>query len=451
MEERLCLLIDGFNLGLESGTGVATYARNVSYCAHALGYRTDILYDTDIGVRTSQLLREIYFFDPLGRATKSPWLNWIKHLRELAAVPFDAYANSAPVTGKIITTHYKSQLPYFDTLWGSPDVFGRAYRKFAVYQNIHATRLAVHLKERPHIAHWTYPLPIHVPGAKNIYTIHDLVPLRLPFTTLDNKKIYYSLVKMLAEKADHIITVSENSRKDIINLLGVPENKVTNTYQSVDIPEKYASKSEAIVKNEIEGTLDIKYKEYMLFFGAIEPKKNIGRLIEAYLASNTKTPLVIVGKKAWRSEQELRLLQDDATSYLETLGSRTFRRRRILQLDYVPFPMLVSLIKGAKAVLFPSLYEGFGLPALEAMKLGTPVLTSSEGSMPEVAADGALVVDPYDTRALAEAISALDTNAELRAELADKGRKRAAFFSPEAHSQKLASVYQSVLDKKDRS
>jgi len=275
--------------------------------------------------------------------------------------------------------------------------------------------LRVTLPTPPHIAHWTYPLPMFVPGAKNIYTIADLIPLRLPYTTLDNKKNYFRLVRMLARKADHIITISETSRKDIINILGVPERKVTNTYLSAEIPDKYANKPDDIVKREVEGAFNIKYKEYMLCYGAIEPRKNIGRLIEAHLASNIETPLLIVGKLAWKTEQDFRMLNKDTTSYLEQVGSLIYRRHRVFQIDYAPFPLLVSLIKGAKCVLFPSLYEGFGLPILEAMKLGTPVLTSTESSTPEVAGDGALLIDPYDTRAIAEGIAVLDRDAELRA------------------------------------
>jgi len=139
------------------------------------------------------------------------------------------------------------------------------------------------------------------------------------------------------------------------------------------------------------------------------------------------------------------MLNEDVTSYLEQVGSLIYRRRRIFQIDYAPFPLLVSLIKGAKCVLFPSLYEGFGLPVLEAMKLGTPVLTSSEGAMPEVAGNGALLIDPYDTRAIAEGISALDRDAELRASLGDRGRKRAEVFSSEAHSRRLEAAYDGLL------
>jgi glycosyltransferase involved in cell wall biosynthesis len=443
---RKRVLIDGFNLRLESGTGVATYARNLTYATHALGYQTDVLYDVRGGPGFHNLLREIAFFDPLV-GNPPAYIRWMRYAGETARSPVGLTARRVPITGRVIATHYKARLPYFDTIWTSPDVFGRAERHFVVNEWLMVpSRLRLRMDSPPDLAHWTYPLPIMVPRTKNIYTIHDLVPLRLPFTTLDNKRRFFRLVRLLARTADHIVTVSETSRKDIIDLLGIDEAKVTNTYQSVEIPAKYTDKPADLVRREVEGTFNIKYKEYMLFFGAIEPKKNVGRLIEAYLASKIDTPLLIVGKLAWKSEQEMRLMHDDATSYLEQIGSLTYRRRRIFHIDHVPFPLLVSLIRGAKSVLFPSLYEGFGLPILEAMKLGTPVLSSEEGPIPEVAGDGALLIDPYDTRAIAEGIRELDTNAELRGSLGARGRRRANLFSAQAYQRRLHALYDRILE-----
>ncbi len=268
------------------------------------------------------------------------------------------------------------------------------------------------------------------------------MPLRLPYTTLDNKRIYYRLVQQLARRGDHIITVSEASKRDIVSLLGVPEERVSNTYQAVDIPARYAQKPLSDVKSEIEGTFGLGYQRYFLFFGAIEPKKNVGRLIEAYLASGVQDPLVIVGKKAWKSEEELRLLfENEHVRYLLTRDGVTERRYRVQQVDYASFPLLVSLIRGAKAVVFPSLYEGFGLPALEAMLLGTPVLTSNTSSMPEVVGDAAIKVDPYDVRALVEGLRALDTDADLRGRLAQAGPGQASLFSPERYRVRLRDAY----------
>jgi glycosyltransferase involved in cell wall biosynthesis len=112
-----------------------------------------------------------------------------------------------------------------------------------------------------------------------------------------------------------------------------------------------------------------------------------------------------------------------------------------MMLDYVPFRLLVNLIRGARAVLFPSLYEGFGLPALESMLLGTPVITSNTASMPEVVGDAAIKVDPYDVSALVQAIQALDRDATLRARLAEAGPRQAALFSPERYAARLEALY----------
>ncbi len=109
--------------------------------------------------------------------------------------------------------------------------------------------------------------------------------------------------------------------------------------------------------------------------------------------------------------------------------------------DYASFPLLVSLIRGAKAVLFPSLYEGFGLPALEAMLLGTPVMTSNTSSMPEVVGEAAIKVDPYDIRAMVDAIRALDADAELRGRLSEYGPRQASLFSPERYQVRLRDTY----------
>jgi glycosyltransferase involved in cell wall biosynthesis len=199
------------------------------------------------------------------------------------------------------------------------------------------------------------------------------------------------------------------------------------------------------VKTEIAGTFGLGFQKYFLFFGAIEPKKNVGRMIEAYLASGVTDPLVIVGKKAWKSDEELRLLfENEHVRYLLTQDGVTRTRHRVQLVDYASFPLLVSLIRGAKAVLFPSLYEGFGLPALEAMLLGTPVMTSNTSSMPEVVGDAAIQVDPYDVRAMVDSIRALDTDADLRGRLAEAGPRQASLFSPERYQMRLRDAYARV-------
>jgi glycosyltransferase involved in cell wall biosynthesis len=256
------------------------------------------------------------------------------------------------------------------------------------------------------------------------------------------------MLRRIAQDAAHIVTVSEHAKRDIVELLGVPEERVTNTYQAVDIPAKFARKPEGIARAEVKGAFGLDWQEYFLFFGAIEPKKNIARLIEAYLGSGVTRPLVICGRQAWNAHQELALLYEDEQRTMMPMGPtegvqglRRKLRERVILLDYAPFRLLVSLVRGARALLFPSLYEGFGLPVLEAMHLGTPVMTSRVSSLPEVAGDAAMLVDPYDTRAMAEAITALDRHEEVRAELAARGPRRAALFDNAAYEARLLELY----------
>lgn len=433
---RSRIYLDGYNLALEQGTGVATYARNLSFRLGAMGAEVGVLYGTEASPSRNELIREVAFFDNrLGDTARR--LRWLRAVRRVAMGPLGEYATHVPITGKVVASAFESRLPHFDHLWNVENGFTLATNYFKHFKR----RLTVRMPRPPEVMHWTYPIPMRLAGAKNIYCLHDLVPLRLPYTTLDNKRQYHRLTRLLVRQADHIVTVSETSRRDIINLLGADPEKVTNTYQAVELPRKFAEKPLGEAQDEVMGSFGLPWKGYFLFFGAIEPKKNVGRMIEAYLSSASELPLVIVGKQAWKSEQELQLLFDDHIRYQVQEGSILRTRRKIVLLDYVPFRLLVSLVRGAKAALFPSLYEGFGLPALEAMMLGTPVMTSNTSSLPEVVGDAAITVDPYDVRAMVEAIRALDGDAELRAWLAAAGPRRAALFSNAAYEKRLAEVY----------
>lgn len=430
------ILIDGYNLGLEKGTGVATYARNLSYELTALGHSVSVLYGNRAAPSRESLMREIAFFDS-NVGDRNRLLEILDQAHRALLGPLGHFAEAVPITGQVITRTFGARMPAFDNILNATDVFMRSQSAFKLWKTL--SRVSV--PETPDLVHWTYPVPLRIKRAPNIYTMHDLVPLRLPYTTLDKKRTYYKLMQKLGCTADHIVTVSECSRRDIIDLLGVSPDRVTNTYQSVSIPEKYTNKSEAQVAREVEGATGVGYKEYFLFWGSIEPKKNIGRMIEAYLSSGVDAPLVIVGAQAWKSEQELRLLNDEVIRYLSIADGQVRTKKRVIQLSYAPFSLLVSLIRGAKGALFPSLYEGFGLPALEAMLLGTPVICADTASLPEVVGDAAVMVDPYDVAALSNAIRTIDHDADLRTELTARGIKRASNFTPEKYRENLKALY----------
>ena len=434
------IIFDGLNLSLRRGTGIATYTRILTHAAHDLGHEVGVVYSTPFTPAKNQLLREIAFFDEK-RAAMSGKRNLT--LRRALNHAIDQTRYHLPVrplpvelTGAVVSRQFKRSLAAHDRVFVSRNLFANARTYFS------RTKAFVNLafEPRPDVLHCTYPLPLRVRSACNVYTIHDLVPLRLPFTTQDNKRQLFRLLKKIAREADHIVTVSENSKRDIIELLGVEEKRITNTYQTVDFPTEWIERPEAVIANQLEGNFGIQFNDYLLFYGALEPKKNVRRLIDAYLISGVDVPLVLVLAGGWQNEAEMKLLAEQS----ETNGFPNRSRRRIHRLDYVSFPTLVTLIRGARAVVFPSLYEGFGLPVLESMVLGTPVVASRESSLPEIAGDAALLVDPYDTEQIARGITTIVNDGDLRAELSRRGRAQAAKFSIDRYRERVEALYASL-------
>src|SRR5262249_1911665 len=157
-----------------------------------------------------------------------------------------------------------------------------------------------------------------------------------PFTTLDNKRKMFRLLRKIAADADHIITVSENSKRDIINLLGVDEKRITNTYQAVAFAKEDVEPTDGEIPEHLAGSFGVEPHEYLLFFGAMEPKKNVGRLIEGYLASGVDVPLVLVAGEGWQSEQESMLLEEvSGNELLSTATNRPRLKRRVRRFRYM--------------------------------------------------------------------------------------------------------------------
>jgi glycosyltransferase involved in cell wall biosynthesis len=424
--------IDGFNLAIPRGTGVATYARSLSQAVAGLGHSVDVVYGLDIDPRADPALQETLFFDLLEseRGRKTPPYPSVAWARQMLGAASGLDAGEIALTGRTIAAQLAPRLPHQDRILNVRDLFGLAARYFRNFGRF----LTIRVKNPPAIMHWTYPVPVKLAGAANLYTIHDLVPLRLPYTTLDNKPNHVRLLNACFANAARIVTVSDTSRRDILDYFPkLSPNHVVNTYQAVPARTMDSDETARIV-----AAFGLQPHGYFLFFGSIEPKKNVGRLLEAFLASDIAATLVIVGARAWKSEQELALLKH-----------RPPDDRRVRQIDYLPADMLGALIAGARAVVFPSLYEGFGLPVLEAMALGAPVLASTGGALPEVAGEAALLVDPYDPRAIAAGLRRLAAedpdNDTLRAELTARGRVQAARFGMAQYQDRLAALYRSVL------
>lgn len=431
IQSRLHVALDGFNLALPRGTGVATYARTLSYALKEMSCEVDVLYGLNIPSKAQALLREILFFDQLCAEEKSRRARFLgaRWKERIHADLLGHRAVNIPVDRHVDARSFSERLPAFDTLLNARDLFITAWTHYRRTRRF----LSITLPNTPDVMHWTYPLPIRARNTKNVYTIHDLVPLRLPHTTLDNKTNHLRLITDIVRHADAICTVSEASRKDIIDFAPQAETITHNTYQSVREQTAVRNLSPELVAQTLNRLYDLKTDGYFLYYGSIEPKKNIARLIEAFLASESQRPLVVVGAMAWKAEGEQQLLE------------RGKRLGRIIQMEYLPENELMMLIRGTRAVLFPSLTEGFGLPVVEAMMLGTPVLTSKEASLPEVVGEAGLMVNAYDTISIMDGIQKLDSDDALCSWMREAGPVQARKFDMANYQIALKKFYAAVL------
>jgi len=268
---------------------------------------------------------------------------------------------------------------------------------------------------------------------RSVITVHDLAFLKYPEVLTPESKRYYGYIGPAVEQADAVIAVSENTKRDLMALLDTPEEKIFVIPEAADLAYR-PSNDQPRVKRTLE-RYGIRHP-YFLFVGTIEPKKNLKTLFQAFadfrklVSSSSVLPdLVIVGRKGWLYADILKVVdQLDIARYVHFLG-------RIDQDD------LVSLYNGALALTYPSLYEGFGLPALEAMQAGTPVITSNISSLPEVVGDAGITVDPRDPEAITQALTRVWSSPDLRADLRRRGLARAAQFTREQMARATLEVY----------
>ena len=218
--------------------------------------------------------------------------------------------------------------------------------------------------------------------------------------------------------SDAIIVDSQSTQKDVSTFFSIPENKINVVHLASDmkprngyLPSKYGIKG-----------------DYLLFVGTVEPRKNLLRLIEAFNQLDPKLKLVIVGVSGW-----------DNKAVYKT------KNPNIIFTGYVPEKDLPIFYGNARLLVYPSLYEGFGIPILEAMHCGCPVITSNISSMPEVAGDAALLVDPYSVEEIKRAVQRLLGDVKLRKKLIDNGYRQASRFSWEKTANETIKVYEKVL------
>lgn len=425
--------VDGYNLALPKGSGIATYARSTLSAISALGLNREILHGPLGPTGRDRLLDESLIGDARWRlkTLTQPLSN---RRVQAALAGFGRTAHRVEPSGQVLWP--VGALPEADAFWLSQDLYRIASRAFSDHRVVTPVRFDP-TSVAPAVMHWTQPSPLRARGAANIYTLHDLISLKLPHTTLDDKARVHDLLRRVSADADHLVAVSEATRRDATELLGVSPDRITVTGQAFDLPQGALDRPDDDCAAELNSIFALDWQGYFLFFGAVEPKKNLGRLVEAYLQSGVTAPLVVIGARAWMADEEVGFLE---TLIAEGVGAG----KRLHRYDHLPRNLLMTLVRGARAVAFPSLYEGFGLPALEAMALGAPVLASTGGALPEVVGDAALLADPYDVEDIARAIRRLDADADLRQDLSIRGRRRAGLFSPQAYAARLGEVYRKL-------
>src|SRR3990172_11087686 len=274
-----------------------------------------------------------------------------------------------------------------------------------------------------------------VRGARTVFTIHDLIYRFYPEHHLPLNRWYLSLMlPRFMRRADAIIAVSENTRRDVLRLIPeIPEEKISVVYEGVS--PIYRPIRDAVELSRVRTRYHLPDR-FILALSTIEPRKNLPMLLEAYHALSQQRPdtppLVLAGRSGW-------------------LYAPTFEKAHALGLEqhlcvtgWITEEDMPALISMAEAFAYPSLYEGFGLPPLEALACGAPVICSNASSLPEVIGDAGLLVSPHDVKAWVEALQRVLTDPSLRAELCARGLARARQFTWEAAARKTLAVYQAV-------
>ncbi len=297
--------------------------------------------------------------------------------------------------------------------------------------------LAAELRRHPvDLLHVQYTAPPFAP-CPVVATIHDLSFEHLPETFKRRSRMQLRLtVRRTARAAAHVIASSEYSRRDIIETYGIPAERTSVTHLAA--PAHFAPVREERELRRVRELYGIE-GDYVLAVGSIQPRKNLARLIAAYAALRDSHPslslprLVLVGKRAWLYNETLRAVEKHGLHNFVTFTG------------YVSETDLPALYTGALCFVYPSYFEGFGLPPLEAMQCGAPVITGDRTSLPEVVGDAGLMVDPFDEHALACALARVITDASLRAELSRRGRERARLFDWRETARLTLKAYEQAV------
>lgn len=296
------------------------------------------------------------------------------------------------------------------------------------------------------IVHFPYfdPFILTLPLKKEyttVVTVHDLTPIVFSdhFPRGIKGSIKWKLKKEALKKVDAVITDSESSKKDIVNNIGISEDNVHVVYLAAG--EKFKQDSELKIKSS---KLNDKYglpEKFIMYVGDVTWNKNLPRIIKAI--KKLDITLVLVGKALTQENVEL---SHPWNNDLKKVRDLIKNDKHFITLGFIPDQDLVTLYQTALLLVMPSLYEGFGLPILEAMQSGCPVVTSKKGSIPEVAGGAAFFVDPESVNSIENGIGEVFLNQKLRKELSEKGLKQADNFSWKKTAQQTIEVYKKVVE-----
>ncbi|MEQ9623729.1 glycosyltransferase family 4 protein [Coleofasciculus chthonoplastes] len=272
-------------------------------------------------------------------------------------------------------------------------------------------------------------------NSRRIINIYDLSFIKYPDYIDATVATYKKRIKRYLQWTDLILTISESSKRDIVNYLGVNHQQIYVTPLASRYSSGYLKNH---LRDQVMESIDYDFSQpYLLFVSTIEPRKNIQTLINAFnlLKQNVKIEhqLVLIGRKGWHHQPIFAAIENSPWNH------------HIHHLDYLCDEQVARFYSKADVFVYPSHYEGFGLPVLEAMTLGAPVVTSNTSSLPEVAGDAALLIDPNDPIHLAEAILKIISDTQFRQDLIQKGKERAKLFSWERTAQETLNAYKSLL------
>jgi len=291
------------------------------------------------------------------------------------------------------------------------------------------------LRVRPDVFHEPHYVLPPLTRCRSVVTIHDCIHLRFPQYLPNRAALAYARTQMssAARRSDRILTVSEASKRDILTYFDVAPEKVTVIPNGIDehflTPPADDEVQRVAERYQLQGT-------FALYVGNVKPHKNVERLIDA----------IHLTRRAGRDDLRLVVIGDELSSYaaLRRAVHRYNLHKYVRFLGYLPDETLAIVYRLASVFVFPSLYEGFGLPPLEAMACGTPVVTSNASSLPEVVGDAAVLVDPSDASAIADGLRRVLDDEGLRATLRERGLARAREFSWERSIRRIREIYQEV-------